>query len=563
MPQNASLSCSEDIRAQLHRILECDHFDASERNKRFLAFAVEESLQGRADRIKAYSIATSVFGRNDSFDPQQDAIVRIEAGRLRRSLEHYYLTSGKDDPIRIEIPIGSYVPSFLRTEDMKAEATGLRSDPVAELVRRPLIQVTGFEGEASSDADTLLARSISRHVIVSLARFTDLTVIGDDPLLRAEASSKPSDFGSQEVDFILKGTAAVAEGQLHVDAMLIDARTGRFVWTDYIERDLMIATLPRLRAAVADQIVRAIAQPTGVIFSYTARLGPAESPLRSAAFDNVLRFHNYWRTFDRDEFEPVRLALEQTIISDPKYAEAFACLSQMYTNSVRFGYMGFATTLNPLRRALGLAQRAIQLSPRSSQGYLALGTAYWFSGQVSSALEAYETSRSLNPNDMEITAELGLRYALRGNWDKGIALINQAYSGNPALPRNYRIGLSLWHFVEGRYEEALSEAWKIDMPGVIYTHALVAICAAKLGRTAEADSALRSLQSLVPDYGQKAALDLQDRNLHPELIEKIVVGLQEAGLPVSARPADTANRQDRASNAAIEATPTIVRTNGN
>ena len=79
---------------EVTRILSSKDFDASERNRRFLQYIVEETISGRADRIKAYSIATSVFGRNESFDPQHDAIVRIEAGRMRRSLEHYYLTSG-------------------------------------------------------------------------------------------------------------------------------------------------------------------------------------------------------------------------------------------------------------------------------------------------------------------------------------------------------------------------------------------------------------------------------------------------------------------------------------
>src|SRR5262249_42785648 len=103
---------SDLVRAQLRRIVGCQEFDASERNRRFLQYVVEETLAGRTERIKAYSIATSVFGRDASFDPQTDPIIRIEASRLRRSLERYYLTAGKDDPIRIEIPKGSYIPTF-------------------------------------------------------------------------------------------------------------------------------------------------------------------------------------------------------------------------------------------------------------------------------------------------------------------------------------------------------------------------------------------------------------------------------------------------------------------
>ena len=73
---------------------------------------VEETLGGRADRIKAYSVATRVFGRGDDFDPVLDSIVRIEAARLRRALEHYYLKHGEPTALRISIPKGTYVPEF-------------------------------------------------------------------------------------------------------------------------------------------------------------------------------------------------------------------------------------------------------------------------------------------------------------------------------------------------------------------------------------------------------------------------------------------------------------------
>ncbi|MBS7813799.1 hypothetical protein, partial [Roseococcus pinisoli] len=76
------------VREQLRRILDSPGFDASERNRNFLAYVVEEALEGRSARVKAYTIATTVFRRDASFDPQLDSIVRIEAGRIRRSLEH-------------------------------------------------------------------------------------------------------------------------------------------------------------------------------------------------------------------------------------------------------------------------------------------------------------------------------------------------------------------------------------------------------------------------------------------------------------------------------------------
>src|SRR5262249_37680317 len=95
-----------EIRAQLDRILASADFDVPGRVRRFLDYVVTEALSGRASRIKAYSIAVEVFGRDATFDPQSDPVVRMEAGRVRRALERYYLTAGSSDPIVITIPKG-------------------------------------------------------------------------------------------------------------------------------------------------------------------------------------------------------------------------------------------------------------------------------------------------------------------------------------------------------------------------------------------------------------------------------------------------------------------------
>ena len=115
------------VRRQVERILASGDFDASPRSRDLLRFVVEEALAGRGEEITQSSIATRVFRRREDFDPTVDPIVRIQAGRLRRSLERYYLLSGKDDTLRIELPRGTYVPTFGVLE--KAEAETARKPP--------------------------------------------------------------------------------------------------------------------------------------------------------------------------------------------------------------------------------------------------------------------------------------------------------------------------------------------------------------------------------------------------------------------------------------------------
>jgi hypothetical protein len=109
---------SGEVGAYLARLLANPAFPASARRRKLLAYMVEQSLAGRASRLKAYDLALSVLGRDERFDPQTDPIVRIEVGRLRRDLEHYYVAADRADPIRITIPQGRYVPAFeVRDQD--------------------------------------------------------------------------------------------------------------------------------------------------------------------------------------------------------------------------------------------------------------------------------------------------------------------------------------------------------------------------------------------------------------------------------------------------------------
>jgi adenylate cyclase len=124
----------EDIRAHLARLLGTVAFRASDRRRRLLGYVVEQTLVGHADRLKAFDLAVAVLGRDDRFDPQHDPIVRVEVRRLRRDLEHYYLTDGRDDPIRITIAKGHYVPTFERagpTFTPEAEVEAVTPPPIA------------------------------------------------------------------------------------------------------------------------------------------------------------------------------------------------------------------------------------------------------------------------------------------------------------------------------------------------------------------------------------------------------------------------------------------------
>jgi adenylate cyclase len=310
----------------------------------------------------------------------------------------------------------------------------------------------------------------------------------------------------------------------------MEARTRRYIWAEHFHGKLIPSEILNVRDEVANSIARTLAQPYGIIFSNKARETDGRPPEFLDSYDYVIRFYQYYRTFDYSVFESVRAGLERAVLMDPGYADACACLSQIYSDAFRFSYVLAAPGIDPRQRALMLAHRAIQLAPNSSRGYHALGHAYWFNGDVGGALAAFDAGLTLNPNDTDLMADLGLRYANLGRWREALPLLEGSYARNLAQPGTYRIGLAQYHYVHGRYEDALAEAQKINAPNVPYGFALIAAAAAQLGLHQEAREALGRVLTLAPRFGDHIVTDLTLRHIHGDTISAVLDGLRKAGL---------------------------------
>ncbi|HEY4051655.1 MAG TPA: hypothetical protein VGM27_32770, partial [Acidobacteriaceae bacterium] len=102
----------EARRALVRRVVESSAFAKSERLSRFLCCICDFSLSGRASEINEQRIGTEVFGRAPGYDSSVDGIVRPQASRLRQRLDLYFKGEGVNEPVRITLPRGSYVPVF-------------------------------------------------------------------------------------------------------------------------------------------------------------------------------------------------------------------------------------------------------------------------------------------------------------------------------------------------------------------------------------------------------------------------------------------------------------------
>src|ERR1700722_7265456 len=130
-PEASATLSAEDVRGLLQRILASPPFLNARRASQFLRFVVEGTLAGE-DGFKEYLIGVEVFDRPQDYDPKDDPVVRIEAGRLRKKLAEYYAGPGANDTLIIELPKGGYVPVFC-----ERPATTETEQTEAEIDRQP------------------------------------------------------------------------------------------------------------------------------------------------------------------------------------------------------------------------------------------------------------------------------------------------------------------------------------------------------------------------------------------------------------------------------------------
>jgi hypothetical protein len=119
-PAPAGPPTPDEVREQIDRLFRSALFERSARLQQFLKYIADRTLRGEGEQINEYLIGTEVFGRGGDYSPGDDAVVRRQAHALRAKLQAYYNDEGRHDAVRIDLPVGHYVPVFRRQE--RAEA---------------------------------------------------------------------------------------------------------------------------------------------------------------------------------------------------------------------------------------------------------------------------------------------------------------------------------------------------------------------------------------------------------------------------------------------------------
>lgn len=532
----------EAVRAQLERVLASPDFANTERGSRFLRFLVEETLADRGEQLKEYTLALRVFDRGESFDPTTNPAVRVEASRLRRRLEHYYLTQGRDDPILIELRRGSYIPVFGPNRDvlhLGDELSALRVDDSErmslQLPKGPAIAVLPFEN-LNEDEPNVFSDGITVEIITALSRFREFHVLGRYTTF-ARRDTKDAKRVGRELGarYVLEGSVRRLQERIRVNAQLVNAADGKVLWGNAYERDLSAATVFDIEDDIANHVVVTIAQPHGVIARPELAVTKRKPPENLDTYDCILLFYEYTAAMTPERHAQVKSALEAARKREGDCSNVWAALSQIYSDTFRFGFNLQDERSQVLERALEAAQRAVKLDPHNPLAYNALFCARFLQGNVKAFREAGNRAVALNPNNTDILADYGLHLMMSGDAARGRLFMKTAMVLNPEPPDWYYFPFFSEHFLRGEYEEALDMALRTQNADFYWTHCMHAMAYQCLGMEAEAHAAIERLLAIYPDFAEQARTELR-RWVSEERVGRSLDVLRAAGLPVPAEP---------------------------
>ena len=487
----------DDVGAQLDKILSSPDFAQSDRLQKFLRFVVEETLAGRANALKEYTIALEVFERDESFDPQTSSIVRVEASRLRSKLEKYNAIEGRDDSVRISLPPGSYVPTFQTaaraTETVEGAGTPSMATPqgagrtfaprqivvllavvvvvlgVAALLVFDVIPLTpgtdqppeanepgqtysiavlplrNLSGDADQDyfSDGLTDALIARIAKNPSMRVTSLTsVMGYKNVNRPIA-----DIADElNVSHVIEGSVLRIGDKVRITAQLIEARTDRHLWAESYERNGADVL------AIQNDVVRRIATSLLGQVASTTSADPADArSVDVAAHELYLRGLYFRRIMTEEGFKKGIAYFKKAVEKAPDYAEAYAGVASCYCLLGGHGFElvepgeGMPAAKNAVLEALSLDNTLAE--PHAFLGIIRLKYEWDWPG----AETAFQRSIQLNPSYALVRLFYSFYLEAMGRPDEAILEAEQARALDPlSLQANLNLG---WQYLRAGWLE--------------------------------------------------------------------------------------------------------------
>ncbi len=527
---------SELVRAQIARIVNHPEFSASEKRSEFLEYIVEETLAGREARIKGDAIAISVFGRGDDFDARTDPIVRLEARRLRRDLEHYYHVAGQDDPIIVTIPKGSYVPHFeerpatspipraeANPEGVESRGGSGRNVLVAALALLVvgLIAVLGFQvwqgAGSKSEAkpwgdlpviavlpfevldETSSARwagsGLSQDIITDLSRAAGLRVIASSSssTLSPEAEEIADLAQGLGVTHVLRGNLQLAGDEYRLNVNLVEVDSGMQVWANRFDYS------PQQRLKSQTDIAR---QVSGAL---SANLLPGQlNSIERGRWSSKEAQNLYVQAMtviyppsDPSRVVAAKQMLEQAIRLEPDAAQGYGGLALVQSKELWYGHK----PVTPENRAIveETAAKALAIDPGEIRALVALGLTAMVNGENDKAVAFLGQAAKEQPSSSYANAYLGITLIFNQQPEDAIRPIETALQLDPANSRRpYLNILAVARYHSGDFKGAVAAFEEVVQRQGPYGPAMMAYHAASYAALGDEGGEARVLAKLAP-----------------------------------------------------------------
>lgn len=243
----------EQTLQELQRVTQSEEFRNAKRLREFLTYAVTETLTGEPRNLSGYAVGIEVFDRSPDFDPQSDTLVRVSANKLRLKLDSYYHGEGKNNPVRLAMPLGGY--------RIAAEATlnPVSIDPHRVEVHHPVMLIEVFDCLSLNPDHFSFCRGLFSEVCLAVASGKRYLLIVP-PQCADMVEKKPSTLlqDSDEADLLLTCTVRWTDTHIRLVVQLVEARNRYVVWIDAHEFEYANADLVELQTSAAAHIADSI-----------------------------------------------------------------------------------------------------------------------------------------------------------------------------------------------------------------------------------------------------------------------------------------------------------------
>jgi TolB-like protein len=228
--------CPDDGISAVHRVLTSSAFETAPQARKFLAFVADETIDGRGHLLNERKVARLALGRAADFDARTDPSVRVQARRVRDRLDRYYLADGRNDPIRVDLPLGQYGVVF------SARRSGCGGQRPNQGTGRVGLAVVRFRSANHGTNDRRIAVALSESLVHAFTNVPALRVAG--PFGWAGGSTGGADVFAigerSRASVVLHGRVREMGDVVRVTVQLADARTGEVLWSDECDQPTVI-----------------------------------------------------------------------------------------------------------------------------------------------------------------------------------------------------------------------------------------------------------------------------------------------------------------------------------